>query len=304
MAWLKENWLILLGTGGMATALVTGLFTVVNTLINKHKPKDREIKPKRCNNNYCLARAQMEHENYPKALEHFLQSAEDYGEDLDNLGRAAAFHSAGIVCYALAKHDQAIEYFIKAQAVFYATPKTNQMSLAVVFNNFAIAYDTLGEHDKALFWYGKAFEILEKELGKKHPDGLMARVCCAIVDAYEKKGEHKKALAYYEAIAVYVKALGRKHPWLAIADMMVLGKGCLDTAAVYCAIANFYRGQKKFSEAIALYLQTYRIFLDSLGSEHPDTKSCLTNLRETYEASKRKIPFDKWLSKKFASTPP
>jgi tetratricopeptide (TPR) repeat protein len=52
-------------------------------------------------------------------------------------------------------------------------------------------------------------------------------------------------------------------------------------------LANVYRDQKKYEEALPLFEQALAIFQEKLGPAHPDTKIAQKNVEETLQAMKQ-----------------
>ncbi len=75
----------------------------------------------------------------------------------------------------------------------------------------ALVYTHQGEYKKALEWYGKALKIIEKGLGKEHPN--TAKTYNNLAGVYDNQGEYEKALELYgKAQKICEKRLGKNHP--------------------------------------------------------------------------------------------
>ena len=146
--WLK-NWETILGSTVIA-ALIAGVATIIVALIAKEKKKKPAAKPqpKKKNRNLPYRQAEVfeEHNDYRKALEHYLQAAEEYKDD--TLDQAMAFNAAGTMCHRLAQYDDAIDFYLQAQAIYVDDPKANQLALARIYNNLAIVYRNQGKYTK------------------------------------------------------------------------------------------------------------------------------------------------------------
>jgi tetratricopeptide (TPR) repeat protein len=74
-----------------------------------------------------------------------------------------------------------------------------------------LAYDNIGNYEKALDYHFKAKEIFEKVLGKDHPD--TATSYNNIGNVYKKQGNYEKALEYcFKALEIRENKLGKNHP--------------------------------------------------------------------------------------------
>lgn len=286
--WWYANWRTLLEPIGVIAAALIG---AAGGMIAGQKKREKKLKHKRYNINYRLAQAQEEQQNHPKALELYLQSAEDYKDDPDNPDRAAAFNRAGFICYRLMHYDKAIDCYTKAQAIYNAAPKANRVKLAEIYNNMAFVYDRQGDYDKALRLHNKVLAIYDKKkrlgMNSRSTATSTATTYNNIGSVYWEQGEYDEALAYYfKALVIREKELGKDHA---------------DTASCYNNIAVVYRKQGRFEKAFLFYSQALRIALDKLGSEHPNTKLYLKNLHKAYERSGLPEPFDTWLARQLAT---
>ena len=76
-------------------------------------------------------------------------------------------------------------------------------------------YKVQGDYPQALEGYQKALAILEKVLGKEHPD--IAMTYNNIAGVYQAQGDYPQALAFYQkALAIREKVLGKEHPDIAM----------------------------------------------------------------------------------------
>jgi len=342
--WWYANWRTLLETIGVVAAALIGAAGVVTAAwIGVRKKKDKQseseqtpamfqseqpeqssesIKPTYYNYNFRIAEGWEEQQNYEKALEHYLQSAEDYGEDLENRDRAAALNSAGVMCVHLARYEEANDCFIKAQAIYRAKPEAKQVELAEIYHNRAVVYSEQQNYEKALFMFENALAIKEEMLGKDNPNTATTYGGIGIV--YLKQERFDDALnQFLKALAIFEKKYGKYHPDtvnaynnIAIVKLAqnkyfdaleyhykVLavekkrwGDNATETALSKENIALVYGALGRYNDAITLYLQAYQVLVDKLGAEHPSTRKCLYSLRNDYNLSGLTEPFETWLA--------
>ena len=73
-------------------------------------------------------------------------------------------------------------------------------------------YEAQGEHEKALRYYNKALDVVEKVLGSEHPNTAATYINMA--EVYQAQGKYEKALEHYEkALTVFMARLGENHPY-------------------------------------------------------------------------------------------
>ena len=130
----------------------------------------------------------------------------------------------------------------------------------------AIEYADKGNYSKALKYYKKALVILEKVLGKEHPD--TAAACNNIAVVYYNQGDYAKALEFNEkALAIRENTLGKEHP---------------DTATTYNNIAGVYLDQGDYAKALEYNEKALALFDKVLGKEHPSTAMAYNNIAGVY----------------------
>ena len=94
-------------------------------------------------------------------------------------------------------------------------------------------YQEQGEYEKALEYYGKALEIVERTLGNDHPS--TATTYNNMAGVYKAQGDYEKALEYYEKdLEISEKVLGSDHP---------------NTATTYNNMALVYEAQGEYEKA-------------------------------------------------------
>ncbi|MGH8655016.1 MAG: tetratricopeptide repeat-containing protein [Gammaproteobacteria bacterium] len=87
---------------------------------------------------------------------------------------------------------------------------------------------------------------------------------------YDAQGQQGKAQPLYErSLAIYEKALGPAHPYVAQS---------LDN------LAGLYKTQGQYAKSEALYQRALAIREQALGVEHPDVAQSLNNMAGLYHA--------------------
>ncbi|WP_438035765.1 tetratricopeptide repeat protein [Sorangium sp. So ce204] len=122
--------------------------------------------------------------------------------------------------------------------------------------------------DSAIPLAERALTILEKALGRDHPD--VATVLNNLAELYRAKGDYATAEPLYQrALTIREKALGREHP---------------DVANSLNNLAELYRAKGDYATAEPLYQRALTIREKALGREHPDVAASLHNLAALYMA--------------------
>ena len=212
-----------------------------------------------------------------------------------------------------------------AESVISAVAQEETETLASVFHNIGYGYYCMGDHDKALEYYGKALEIRESKLGKDHPYTATTYNNIAVV--YDAKGDYDKALEYYgKALEIRESKLGKDHPDTAqtfnnIATVHYekgdydkalecygkaleiseskLGKDHPDTATTYNNIAAVYDDMGDYDKALEYYMKALRIWLHR-DVNHPNAKTIFANLFASYQAANMEKDFFEWLQEQLS----
>ncbi|CAF3803083.1 unnamed protein product, partial [Rotaria sordida] len=106
----------------------------------------------------------------------------------------------------------------------------------------------MGDYSKALEFYDKSHQILEKALPPTHPDWATSYNNIGLT--YNKMGVYSKALEFYEkAHQIKEKALPPHHPHL---------------ASSYNNIGGVYNDMGDYSKALEFYEKTHKIYQKAL----------------------------------------
>ena len=99
-----------------------------------------------------------------------------------------------------------------AEAVMMCFYDVKKEEIGVLFHNMAVVYMNQGEYDKALEWYQKALDIVEKTLD---PDTATTYNNMALV--YDNQGKYDKALEWFQkSLYILLNKLGINHPHTSI----------------------------------------------------------------------------------------
>jgi tetratricopeptide (TPR) repeat protein len=158
-----------------------------------------------------------------------------------------------------------------------------------------------GDYEEAQQLFERAITIIEKRLGKKHPDLGQLLDNFAVLHTNNSNWEKAEPL-FIRSLAINEVAYGPEHPTIALGlnnyavQLYLLGKydeaeipyrraleirrkalseNHPETAVSYNNLANLLRRQGKFDEAQECYAQTLRIRLATIGPMHVDTSRTL-----------------------------
>ena len=198
--------------------------------------------------------------------------------------------------------EKAVGLFMEAKDILTACNMQNDYSYASVLNNLALAYQDLGEFDKALAAASQALELMKQEADNEHEIATSLNNLSAI---YFKKDETDKAeetidkaLSLYNgmiqpnvhhAAALSMKAmlLGRKEkPAEAIVyfnkslekTKHFFGQN-IEYAVTEQNIAMTYKALGEFASAVGHMESALYLFEKILGPEHERTKMCRSMLQ-------------------------
>ena len=151
--------------------------------------------------------------------------------------------------------------FLTVSVAFSAT-----LDDAINYYNTASKYYNDGNHPKALEFYTKALVIIERALGKDHPN--TAASYNNIGSVYQRMGNYPKALEFYtKALNIKEKVLGKNHP---------------STATSYNNIGSVYNDMGDYPKALEFYTKALDIEERVLGKNHPDTATSYNNIGSVY----------------------
>ena len=173
-------------------------------------------------------------------------------EDIENMSMEEVVKALNITSY-----DSFIDkkkYIDRAEYLVDRYKKEDE-TYAVLLNNLARFYNSMGDYEKAEPLYLKALKINEKILGNKYPD--TATSYNNLAELYWLIGEYQKAEPLYlKALTIRKKVFSEEHP---------------NTATSYNNLAGLYNSMGVSEKAEPLYLKASKINEKILGEEHPST---------------------------------
>ncbi len=151
--------------------------------------------------------------------------------------------------------------------------KADDPNTLSTMNELAVSYLSSGQYDKAEKLYNEALPISEKVFGE---NGIFTLIMTGnLADVYRLQGHYKKAED------LYLKA--RK-------NMTELYYTPDDPDTLYFAIYSgnglgmLYINEGNYAEALNIFSDTYKLGIDILGKEHPDTLYSMNGLGFVYIA--------------------
>lgn len=149
--------------------------------------------------------------------------------------------------------------------------RPNHPDTLAIVHRLGIAFNDLGEYEKALEYFQRALEGREKALGKDHRQTLAA--VNNVGNVYYGRGEYEKTLKYYQRVLEgQEKVLGNHHP---------------DTLSIVENIGNVYCKQGEHQKALEYYQRTLEGREKTLGKDHPDTLSTVGNIGIVYHNQRK-----------------
>ncbi|CAF1510125.1 unnamed protein product [Rotaria magnacalcarata] len=148
-------------------------------------------------------------------VDHLDQAKELYNELLENASndsdRAFIYHHLGRIKWQHKQYEKAITFYKESLEIYRKILPKDDVSLATIYNNIALAYNNMDDYSEALEFYEKSFKIREKALPPNHPSLTISNWC--IGDVYRKIGDYSKALLFLEkALGIFRKSLPSTHP--------------------------------------------------------------------------------------------
>lgn len=143
---------------------------------------------------YYKALIYTQREDYYNALDNYTKSLSIYSQLSDSLGIAKVNNSLGLVEIRRGNYSKGLRHSLSAIGIFESNNLKEELSIA--YNNLAEAYYNTNQLDKSLEFNLKALEVRESLgdiAGLKISNKYIAEI-------YGLKGEHRRAIEYYEKI--------------------------------------------------------------------------------------------------------
>ena len=129
----------------------------------------------------------------------------------------------------------------------------------------------MGEYDKAIEYYDKAFEIQLATIGENHPS--TATTYNNLGSAWGNMGEYDKAIEYYDkAFKIQLATIGENHP---------------STATSYNNLGSAWGNKEEYDKAIEYYRKALKILNDVFPNGHPYIDITTESLELVKEKAKK-----------------
>jgi tetratricopeptide (TPR) repeat protein len=188
--------------------------------------------------------------------------------------------------------------------------------IAIILDNLAGLYESLGDYEKALLLCQRALEINEQVLGLKHSDVAITLNNLALL--YSHMGGYEEALPLFQrALEISEENRGFEHlddPFYRVAfiattldnlaglyyqmgdyekalplcqrslkiNEKIQGPGHIDVAVTLNNLAELYESLGDYEKALPLFQRALKIREEILGPKHPDVATSLNNIAGLY----------------------
>ena len=204
-----------------------------------------------------------------KFLKHYGVNAND--EDLMKLSSALGNIPLNMKMAAkyIVENNLTVIDFLKQ----YNNIEENSSNSASTYINIASAYKDQGDFEKALKYYHKSLELLDKEQSSNY-----IAVYNSIASVYQEMGNYEKAAEIYrQVLDIITRELNDYNSEIK----------SFDIGTTYNNLATILREQHKYEEAIPLYKKALVIFKETFNNEHPSIATTLNNLAIVYFDQKK-----------------
>lgn len=137
--------------------------------------------------------------DYNKSIDYFLKSNDMYQRIYasDHPDIALTFNNIGISYFQSKDYKKSLEYYLKAFEIGKRIYPEDHPNVIDLLDKIALVYATIGEYDKALEYF---LEVLEKRKKSSNDDTLLYDVMIKLAEIYEKKGDLKESIKYYDKL--------------------------------------------------------------------------------------------------------
>lgn len=200
--------------------------------------------------------------DYHKALQHYLKALELYevADKKENI--AYAISDIGELHLRFENFTKAFEYFFKAKNLYLKD--TVKFKEKLKNNNFllGIAFGSVEKTDSSLYYFERVLKQTNANGNELFYGGLLNNIGAI----YSKKGEHKKAVEYYnQASTIFYKVNNERGIGVSLSN-----------------IAYILKKEKNNSEAINMYIKAINYFTKT--NELNNLADAYLNLSEIYQA--------------------
>ncbi len=204
-------------------------------------------------------------------LGHFQTALDYYNKALESTNsldeKSSMFVNTGVVCAFLGEYTKAINYYSYALALFENSQNPPKKNIFITYNNLGLAYYSVGQWEKSLYYYLKSIKISKensfKDLGVTYYNAGFA---C------QKLGKFKEANQYYLlSIQSYMSEYGQRH---------------YKTAMSYINYAQYLLAVNDLSKSWEYNTRAYQVLSQTVGLKHPYTAICLMDMGNYCYANK------------------
>jgi tetratricopeptide (TPR) repeat protein len=205
------------------------------------------------------------------------------------------------------RYEEAEPLYIRSLTVLENQLGPDHCTIASILSNLAVLYHVQGQkhYAKAELLFTRSLNIQEQQLGSDHP--AVANTCNNLAALYKSQGHYVKAeLLFTRSLTIQEQQLGSDHPAVATSlsnlaglhriqnqcgeaeklykrsleiDRSCYGENHDEVAVDHNNLAGLYHSQRRYREAETHCVQALLILFQSLGQEHPNTKTGLQNFR-------------------------
>jgi serine/threonine-protein kinase len=180
----------------------------------------------------------------------------------DDLLRANAFNSQGIILTMMGRYEEARQHYERAVALREKVLGPEHPVVTPSLNNLGNVLQEMGRYEESRQMHERVLAIREKVLGPQHPD--MASALGNLGNVLTSLGRYEEALQRHErALGVREQALGAEHPLIAN-TLTNLG----DTLRV---LGRYEEARQRLERAVAIQEK-------ALGADHPRIAGTLMSL--------------------------
>ncbi|MEM7371776.1 MAG: tetratricopeptide repeat protein [Bacteroidota bacterium] len=208
----------------------------------------------------------------------------------------------------LGRFDTAVFLFQKAIQLDSIAFGNKSTSVASLYNNLGLAWNSKGNYDLAIEYHNEAMRINTTSLGKNHPK--VSEQYNHLGAAWKSKGEFDKSIQYFnKALRIDLSILGKNHPNISYGfsnlgevyysigdydkainfcnkaleiDSVIFGVHHPNIAKYYNNLGEAYAGKREYDRAINFCSKALEIDSVIFGVHHPNIAKYYNNLGEAY----------------------
>ena len=179
----------------------------------------------------------------------------------DNIGVASSFNNNGVLSFNLGHYNES-DKDISSALTIISSKANGSMPHAIVLNNKAMVYQTIGRYEEAEKLMKEAIAIAEKQLDSKSKNKFKFLSNLALL--YRFTGKYEEAEKLYVAMEKTTE------------------KGTVDQATLFNNQAMLYQAMNKPEKVEELLKKSIAIYKDKTGEESLASAKALSNLGNYY----------------------